>query len=90
MRLIWHPSARADLREIINYIADRNPDAASRLNGVIERAAEHLSYHPFMGRQGRIPSTREMVAHPNYILIYDVGDDVITILAVLHARQQYP
>jgi plasmid stabilization system protein ParE len=34
--------------------------------------------------------TREAVAHPNYLLIYRVGDGVVEILAVLHTRQQYP
>lgn len=90
MRLIWRPSARGDLREIINFISDRNPDAAERLNVVIECAAEQLTLHPFMGRPGRVPSSREMIAHPNYILIYEVGADHISILAVIHARQQYP
>lgn len=43
-----------------------------------------------MGRPGRILSTREMVAHPNYIIVYEIGVDEIIILAVIHARQQYP
>jgi toxin ParE1/3/4 len=42
-----------------------------------------------MHRPGRDPGTREAVVHPNYLIIYRVGD-VIEILAVLHARQQYP
>ncbi|WP_413899559.1 type II toxin-antitoxin system RelE/ParE family toxin [Rhodoferax sp.] len=28
--------------------------------------------------------------HPNYIVVYQVGSDVIDILRVLHSRQQYP
>jgi len=90
VQLIWRPSARGDLREIIDFISDRNPDAAERLNVVIERAAEQLTLHPYMGRPGRVPSSREMIAHPNYILIYEVDTDRVTILAVIHARQQYP
>jgi len=35
------------------------------------------------------PGTREAIVHPNYILVYRVGE-TIDILAVLHARQQYP
>lgn len=90
MQLIWLPKARADLKNILDYISERNAFAADRLNGTIERAAEMLTSHPFMGRRGRVPATREMVAHPNYILIYRVDDDGITILSVLHARQNYP
>jgi toxin ParE1/3/4 len=87
--LIWSAEARADFLEIIEYIAARNPDAALRLHGAINYTAERLPTHPYMHRPGRDPGTREAVVHPNYLIIYRVGD-VIEILAVLHARQQYP
>lgn len=90
MNLIWTPSARLDLREIISFVTERNVSAADRLGGLIERAAESLAAHPSIGRPGRIPGTREFVVHPNYILIYEVSRDQLTVIAVLHARQQYP
>ena len=73
MNLIWTPSARLDLREIISFVTERNVSAADRLGGLIERGAESLAAHPFIGRPGRIPGTREFVVHPNYILIYEVS-----------------
>jgi len=87
--LVWRAEARADLLGIIAYIGERNLSAAERLLAIIEHAAEQLSTHPFMYRPGRVPGTREAVVHPNYIIVYRVGD-LIEILAVLHARQQYP
>lgn len=39
---------------------------------------------------GRVSGTREIVAHPNYVLVYQVGDGVLEVMRVLHARQQYP
>ena len=90
MQLIWRPKARADLRHMLDYISDRNAFAADRLNETIEHAAEMLTIYPFMGRAGRVSGTREWVAHPNYVLIYIVGADAVNIVAVLHARQQYP
>jgi len=39
---------------------------------------------------GRISGTREYIVHPNYILVYKVGDDAIKILRVIHARREYP
>lgn len=86
----WRDSARADLRDIITYVADRNPDAAARLNLVIEHAAERLSQFPYMHRTGRTPHTREVVVHPNYILIYRVSATQVEILNVVHSRRQYP
>lgn len=45
---------------------------------------------PYLFRLGRVPGTREQVVHPNYIVVYQVGSDVIDILRILHSRQQYP
>lgn len=90
MRLLWENSARAELREILDYIASRNPTSAERLEEMLERTLEFLTLNPFMYRPGRVRSTREAVVHPNYIIVYRVVDDLITILAVLHSRQNYP
>jgi toxin ParE1/3/4 len=87
--LVWRAEARADLIEIITYIAERNLSAAERLQGAIVHTAELLPEHPYIHRPGRVAGTREAVIHPNYILIYRVAD-MIEVLAVLHARQQYP
>jgi plasmid stabilization system protein ParE len=43
-----------------------------------------------MHRAGRIPETREAVVHPNYIVVCRVHNSVITIIPVLHTRQDYP
>lgn len=87
--LVWRAEARADLVVIVSYIADRNLSAAERLSAAITHTAEQLPAHPYIHRPGRIPGTREAVVHPNYILVYRVGE-TIDVLAVLHARQQYP
>ena len=34
--------------------------------------------------------TRELVAHPNYVIVYRVSETTVEIVNVLHARQQYP
>lgn len=87
--LVWRPEARRDLHDIIGYIADRNAPAADRLGTAIRHTAERLPDHPLIHRPGRVPGTREAIVHPNYILVYRVAD-AIEVLAVLHARQQYP
>lgn len=46
--------------------------------------------HPYLFPSGRVPGTREIVAHPNYIVVYRVAADRIEVLTVLHARQNYP
>jgi plasmid stabilization system protein ParE len=48
MRLIWLPEAKADLREIINFIAARNQVAAHKLLLLIETKAEQLALYPYI------------------------------------------
>jgi len=90
VNLIWRPEARQSLLEITTYVAERNPAAAQRLHDSIVRTADRLPDHPLIHRPGRVPGTREAVVHPNYILVYRVTAEAIEILAVLHARRQYP
>lgn len=76
--------------EIVDYIEQRNAAAAQSLHAAIVQSAENLPLMPDLFRAGRVPGTREIVVHPNYIVVYQVGSDVIDILRILHSRQQYP
>ncbi|HEX7709706.1 MAG TPA: type II toxin-antitoxin system RelE/ParE family toxin [Sphingomonadaceae bacterium] len=90
MRLIWLESALEDQDAILDYIAERNEGAARKLQSEIDACSQRLLDFPFMYHSGRAPGTREALAHPNYILIYRVQDDLIEIVNLVHARQQYP
>ena len=37
-----------------------------------------------------MPGTREMVVHENYIVVYMLDQDVVHIVNVLHAAQDWP
>jgi addiction module RelE/StbE family toxin len=87
--VLWHPEALEEFEAIIDFIDARNPSAAARLAATIRDTAERLPDHPYLYRPGRIPGTREAVVHPNYILVYRVGD-IIEVMGVVHARQHYP
>jgi len=88
--LEWKATAIADLLAIIDYISDDNPDAAQALKDEIENKAARLPEHPQMYRAGRVDGTHEMVVRPNYIVVYAETPEVVTILRVLHAAQQWP
>jgi toxin ParE1/3/4 len=90
MKLAWTFEARADRRAIFSYIENDNPRAAIKLDELFSKRAAQLVTHPMMGRIGRVPGTRELVAHPNYILIYDVAGEAVRILRILHAARQWP
>ena len=86
----WTEEAATDLVEILDYIEQRNANAAQNLQAAIVQSAENLPLMPYLFRPGRVPGTRELVVHPNYIVVFQVGSDMIDILRILHSRQQYP
>lgn len=73
-KVIIAPSARADLEDIVRYIARHNPDAAVRMgNGLIARA-EGLAAFPEIGRivpEFRQPGLREVI-HRTFRVSYRV------------------
>ena len=89
MLIEWAPAAREQLQQIISNVSDRNLVAALELNQAIEASVLALSRRPHLYRPGRVIGTREMVVHPNYLVVYQVTD-YIRVLSVLHARQRYP
>ena len=89
--IFWREAARNDLRQIVNHIAHENPPAARRMKIRLEAAVLPLSEHPYLYRQSdRVLGLREIVAHPNYIVLYRVAADRIEVVNVVHARSQFP
>lgn len=88
--IVWRPSADDNLVEIAGFIAEHDEHAAEGLVQRIELAAMRLADQPYMAPAGRVPGTRELVAQPNYSLVYQVTTSAVEVLAVVHARQQYP
>jgi addiction module RelE/StbE family toxin len=90
VKLVWTRQARIDRKEIREYIAEDNAAAALALDELFSEKAVRLADHSNLGRPGRVPATRELVVHQNYILIYDVANDTVRVLRVLHAARQWP
>jgi len=88
--VIWKPQAEKDLLSIIEFVGERDAWAAEHLGNALRASTWPLPEHPYLFRPGRVPGTREIVAHPNYIVVYRVALTCIEVLRVLHARQQYP
>jgi toxin ParE1/3/4 len=86
----WNAKALDELTAIGGHIAQFNPMAAEGLQEAIEASALPLSEHPYLYRVGRVPGTRELVVHPNYIVVYRVLSEHVEIVGVLHAAREYP
>jgi addiction module RelE/StbE family toxin len=90
MALFWTPEATRDRGDIYDYIEADNPAAAMALDELFRDQAARLVGHPELGRPGRMAGTRELVAHPNYLLIYAVAGGQVRVLRVLHAARRWP
>jgi len=90
LKVRWRPAAEADRDAIIDYIAQDDPIAAIDLGDAIDRRVAELPKRPKLYRIGRVKGTREMVMHPNYIVVYRIMRGEIDILRVLHSAQQRP
>ena len=86
----WSDEAEQDLGRILDFIGQKNPAAADRMQAMFAGAGENLQRHPQIYREGRVSGTREVVVHPNYILVYRIAVDAVWIVNVLHTARRYP
>jgi toxin ParE1/3/4 len=90
MKLEWKQEAFDDRDRIMDFIALDNPQAALDLDEIFEKKADTLKDQPKLFKSGRMKGTREAVVHPNYVLVYEVSADTVTVLRVLHTSQAWP
>jgi addiction module RelE/StbE family toxin len=90
VKVWWISQAEQDRDDIWTHIAANNPRAAARMDALFTTAAQRLAKHPLMGRPGRIAGTRELIPHENYRLVYELHQEVVWILALVHASRQRP
>jgi toxin ParE1/3/4 len=90
VRLVWSAPALWDRASIYDYIEVNNPQAAAKLDARFSEVADRLCRHPDMGRPGRVSGTREFVAHPRYVLVYEWAEDTVHVLAIVHTSRRWP
>jgi toxin ParE1/3/4 len=83
--------ARADLAELVEYIAADNPTAGYRVHEDIRKQTGLLAIYPEIGRPGRVRGTRELVVTGTpYIAAYRFAGGVVTVLRLLHGARRWP
>jgi toxin ParE1/3/4 len=88
MVIKWTKTALRSVDEIAGYIAKDNPKRANSFVVELQDAVAKLQVHPGMGRSGRVPGTRELVLHKNYIAIYRMRGDGVEILRLHHVARK--
>jgi plasmid stabilization system protein ParE len=79
------------LENIVTYLFEHAPEHAERIARTIYNAPTSLLTFPFRGRPGRREGTRELVLLPlPYVVVYQVGEEIIHVVRILHAAQDWP
>jgi toxin ParE1/3/4 len=86
----WNPAALDDIERALEFSRERWPNQSKQLGAYLVNVAERLCQFPHSGREGE-GSARELVL-TNYpiTVIYEPGTNGVTILRVVHQRQQWP
>lgn len=90
MRVIWTPEAEADRLDAVAYIAADNPVAASRMDQLFSDAVAMLAQWPMRGRPGMVVGTRELIVHESYRLVYELENETVWVLALVHTARKWP
>ncbi|MFN6033127.1 MAG: type II toxin-antitoxin system RelE/ParE family toxin, partial [Dolichospermum sp.] len=57
----------------------------------IKNSAKQLKKYQFMGKNGRVEGTKELIiSNSPYILIYRVKEESVEVLRILHTSKRYP
>ncbi|MBL4828263.1 MAG: type II toxin-antitoxin system RelE/ParE family toxin [Spongiibacteraceae bacterium] len=94
MDVIWTPEAIDRLEDIHYYlkIKQKAPIAAQEMVRRLVSRVPQISDMPLSGRQVADydnPSVREVI-ESSYRIIYQVADNAIYILSIMHCRQRLP
>lgn len=90
MRVVWTPEAEQDRADIWDYIAADSPRSAAGMDELFSQAAARLHDYPYLGMQGKISGTRELMPHENYRLVYEIEQEIVWILALVHTARLWP
>jgi len=91
MRVRWLRTALRNLDVEASFIAEEVPAAARLIVERVLNAVQMLADQPALGRPGRVPNTRELVAlKTRYIVPYRVRGETIEILRVFHTPRRPP
>jgi plasmid stabilization system protein ParE len=88
MRLRYTKPALADLDSILQFIAERSPQGATRVHARIEAVLDLLLMYPRIGVQTEDPTVRRINATPYpYLVFYEVADSEIVVHAIHHGAR---
>ncbi len=88
MRVRLARPAFEELAAILDYLAERSPQAAEGLASRLDRLLVQLAEQPRMGVRTDDPAGRRLVLRPYpYLAFYEASEVEVVILAIRHAAR---
>jgi toxin ParE1/3/4 len=88
LKIRYTAPALADLDSVLDYIAARSPQGATRVQARIQAAIALLAIHPHIGVRTDDPSIRRLTVIPYpYFVFYEINEAGVTIHAVRHTAR---
>ena len=89
LRLRYTRRASIDLAHIVQYLNERSPQGAHKVQARIQELINLTLEHPQAGTRTRNKRVRRLVAYPYpYLIFYEATDDDITVLGIRHAARK--
>ncbi len=83
--------ALQDIQATQDYISQDKPSAAHAVIQRVMEAIENIAAFPSIGRPGRVRHTKELVVSSTpLIIVYQVRQDILFIVRVIHAARKWP
>ncbi len=89
----YTPTARSDIKRILDYIGDQSPQTRGSLEIQFQTVFDLLRSYPFAGaKTSRARLRRRVVAGYPYVIFYRVQLSALVIIAVRHTarRPRFP
>ena len=85
---IFHPEARAEMRESFEFYEARLGGLGLRFLSAVEQTVERISTHPEAGAPLASEFRKRIVSGFPYNIIYRVWEDYIYLVAVAHHHRR--
>jgi plasmid stabilization system protein ParE len=88
----WEDEALDDLKQLVEYIAADNPDAARRMGMDVVNKVRQLASQPHLGRRYAPVEEDEIreVSVPPYRVFYRLEPGRVVVMAVWHGARAEP
>jgi plasmid stabilization system protein ParE len=87
-KIVWSNRATKRLYKILDFYIERNKSKiySTKLQKIISKETKLLLKHPDLGLKTTEDTTRGLIIE-NYIIYYEISDDIIIIHSIWDSRQ---